>query len=228
MKYIEAIFIKEDSNRFSGLVNLNNELIGCYLPYSCKLGNALNLYGKTVLMLPINGKRFQYKIVAVIDQDTYYYIDLNKINALFEESIAFEYLTNYSRENRITKNYRADFANIDEKKVLELKTVLSVEDSAIYPSVNPVRSIKQMKELLMLKKEGYTVILILILLNRNINQITINDKYVEFSQLFINLLMNQVELHIHEVEYFNNDFSLSVGIKHRIDYDNHRILIIKN
>jgi DNA-binding sugar fermentation-stimulating protein len=225
MNYVEALFIKEESNRFSVLVKIKEEIVGCYLPYSSKLGNALNLYGKKVLILPINGKRFKYKIVAIVDNDNIYYVDLNNINALFEESFANKYLSNYTRENRITNNYRADFVNRNAKQVLEIKTLLSPDKNAIYPSVNPIRFNKQMKELALLSEQGYTVIIILILLNRNIHQISINQKYTEFSQMFFSLLLNQCELHIHEIKYINDNFLLSDKIIHDIDYDSNRIIL---
>lgn len=225
MNYIEAVFVKENSNRFSAVVKLGENIISCYLPYSSKLGKELKPEGKKVFLLPINGKRFAYKIVAIIDNDKTYYIDLNKVNDLFEKFIYTKYFYKFSREKKISNNYRSDFNNTDAKQVLEVKTLLSSQANAIYPSVNPIRFIKQLKEISVLIREGYSVILVLILLNKNIRQISFNYKYSEFSKLFFRLLNIGCELHIHEIVYMDNDFVISEEKLFNIEYKNKLITI---
>lgn len=225
MIYLEAIFLKEKTNRFFVEVLFEGEVLGCYLPYSSKLAVTLSPYGKKVLLLPIKGKRFKYKIVALIDEGNVYYLDLNTVNTLFEESRIFEYFNNYSCEKTVTNNYRADFINNNSKQVLEIKTILSPSTTAIYPNVNPVRFYKQLKELSSLIKEGYLVTIVFILLNKNIQQISFNNKYFDFTELFFSLLKNKCDLHIHEIEYENIQFRISPEKKYNIDFENYRITI---
>jgi len=225
LNYIEALFLNEKSNRFFIEVLLNGEITGCYLPYSSKLAAKLAPQGKTALLLPINGKRFKYKIIALRDEGNVYYIDLNTVNDLFEDSRISEYFTNYSREKVIRNNYKADFLSSGSKQVLEIKTILSPSTDAVYPDVNPVRFIKQLRELILLKEEGYSVVMVFILLNKNIKQISFNPKYIEFIDLFFSLLKNECDLHIHEIEYNNKQFSISIEKIYNIDFEKNRITI---
>ena len=58
-KPIEGIFIREQKNRFICEVMVEDEIIECYVPSSCRLDNFIDLHGKRVLLCECQYKVYQ-------------------------------------------------------------------------------------------------------------------------------------------------------------------------
>jgi len=186
----QARFLRELKNRFICEVELAGQIIECYVPSSCRLANFIELEGKSVLIRPTISRkvRTQYALVAVPYKKSYLILNSSLANQVIEGDIRgrrFSFLgkrTQILKEHRI-ENYKADLFIVDSKTVIEIKSIISTNNVAIFPSVYSERAIEQLKSLKALLQSGYTACYVIVSLNPYVREIAI-DRNTSLFQLF--------------------------------------------
>lgn len=168
----EGEFLQEESNRFICRVLVDGKEQLCYVPSSSRLCNYLNLEGKRVLLTPIKAKTasMQLALIAMPWKRSYILLNSSLANAIIEHNITgrrFHYLgqrAHVIKEHRLG-SYKADFFIEDTKTIVEVKSVISSNDIASFPTVYSERSDEQLKVLLSYLKQGYKACYIIVSLN---------------------------------------------------------------
>lgn len=184
--YISGVFVKELKNRFLCEVKIDGKVEECYVPSSCHLSNFLRLKGKRVVLVPTQGKnpRTKYALYAAPYRRNYIILNTSLSNVAIEKGIhsrRFSYLG--KRENVQTEHsieeYKADIYIPSTKTIVEIKSVLSSNNEAVFPTVYSERTQNQLKSIQEMLDKGYKVAFIIVSLNPYIKKITI-DKGTEF------------------------------------------------
>jgi DNA-binding sugar fermentation-stimulating protein len=150
---VEGKFIRELKNRFLCEVKIDGKVEECYVPSSCHLSNFLQLKGKRVLLIPTQGKnpRTRYALYAAPYRRNYIILNTSLSNVAIEKNIynrRFSYLgkrSNVQKEHSVD-GYKADIYIPNTKTIVEIKSVLSTKDEAIFPTVYSERTQNQLKE----------------------------------------------------------------------------------
>ena len=164
----------------------------CYVPSSCHLSNFLQLKGKRVVLVPTKGKnpRTRYALYAALYRRNYIILNTSLSNVAIEKGIhsrRFSYLG--KRETVQTEHsvegYKADIYIPDTKTIIEIKSVLSSKDNAVFPTVYSERTQNQLESIQEMLDKGYKVAFIIVSLNPYIKKITIDKStafYVELTK----------------------------------------------
>lgn len=184
--FVIGTFKRELKNRFLCEVSIDGEDVVCYVPSSCHLSNFLQLEGKKVLLVPTQtpNSRTPYALFAVPYKRNYIVLNTSLANRAVENSIqsrCFCFLG--ERKSRIKEHtidsYKTDLYLPKTKTIVEIKSIISVADNAMFPTVYSERTIKQLNQIFQLLKKGYKVCLMIVSLHPYINAIII-DKDSEF------------------------------------------------
>ena len=184
--YISGVFVKELKNRFLCEVKIDGKVEECYVPSSCHLSNFLQLKGKRVVLIPTQGKnpRTKYALYAAPYRRNYIILNTSLSNVAIEKGIhnrRFSYLgkrSNVQKEHSV-EGYKADLYIPQTKTIVEIKSVLSENDEAVFPTVFSERTQNQLKSIQEMLDKGYKVVFIIVSLNPYIKKLTI-DKSTEF------------------------------------------------
>ena len=179
-------FVRELKNRFLCEVKIDGKVEECYVPSSCHLSNFLQLKGKRVVLVPTQGKnpRTRYALYAAPYRKNYIILNTSLSNVAIEKGIhnrRFSYLgkrENVQKEHSI-EGYKADIYIPATNTIVEIKSVLSSNDKAVFPTVYSERTQNQLKSIQEMLDKGYKVAFIIVSLNPYIKKITI-DKGTEF------------------------------------------------
>jgi len=179
-KCIEGIFVKELKNRFLCEVLISGISTVCYVPSSCHLGNFLALRGKKVLLAPTStpNARTSYSLYAVPYKRSYIVLNTSIANRAVESSLQrrqFSFLgkrTHFMTEHRIDK-YKADLYIEDTNTIIEIKSVISLDEIAKFPTVFSERSLTQLAMLKEFLVCGYRVHYCIVSLNPYVKSIQI-------------------------------------------------------
>ena len=179
-------FVRELKNRFLCEVKIDGKVEECYVPSSCHLSNFLQLKGKRVVLVPTQGKnpRTRYALHAAPYRKNYIILNTSLSNVPIEKGIhnrRFSYLgkrENVQKEHSI-EGYKADIYIPATNTIVEIKSVLSSNDKAVFPTVYSERTQNQLKSIQEMLDKGYKVAFIIVSLNPYIKKITI-DKGTEF------------------------------------------------
>ena len=152
--FIEGIFVQELKNRFLCEVLIDGASTVCYVPSSCHLSNFLVLKGKKVLLVPtqVPNARTKYALFAVRYRRSYILLNTSMANRAVENSIhsrRFAFLQKRAfvlKEHRIN-NYKADLYIQDSSTVIEIKSIISTDVRASFPTVFSERTQKQLTQL---------------------------------------------------------------------------------
>lgn len=187
---IRGYFIEEQKTRFLCNVLIEGEVVECYMPSSCKLGKIIDLSGREVLLKPVERKnsRTSMSIQAIKLEDQFVWVNLSDANRVIEEQIqkrCFSFLGNRTLIEREKNfgNYKADLYITKAKTIVEVKTVLSVENSASFPTYTVRRAERQLESILELL-DSYTVCYIVVSLNPKTRVVNINESNSRFCELF--------------------------------------------
>ena len=179
-EYITATFIKELKNRFLCEVEIDGEHFVCYVPSSCHLSNFLKLEGQKVLLVPTQTKnaRTQYALFAVPYKKSYIILNTSMANRAIENSIHSRRFSALGKRKTVIKEhyvegYNSDLFISDTSTVIEIKSVLSTEDTAQFPTVFSERTLKQLEKIQNLMTKGYKVHYIIVSLNPYVKAIKI-------------------------------------------------------
>ncbi len=179
-EYKTGVFKQELKNRFLCEVEIDGKSTVCYVPSSCHLSNFLNLKGKEVVLKPTQAKgaRTQYSVYAVPYKRSYLLLNTSMANRVVEASIQsrrFAYLgtrRNVIKEHYV-EGYKCDLFLADTDTIIEIKSALSTDTYASFPTVFSERSILQLEKLQSLIGAGYNVHYIIVSLNPYVKGIKI-------------------------------------------------------
>ena len=190
-EYITATFIKELKNRFLCEVEIDGERVVCYVPSSCHLSNFLKLEGKKVLLVPTQTKntRTKYALFAVPYKKSYIILNTSMANRAIENSIHGRRFSELGkRKTVITEHYvdgyKSDLFIKDTETIIEIKSVLSMEKDAEFPTVFSERSLEQLEKLKNLLQKGYTVWYMIVSLNPYIESVSISKDTTFYKELY--------------------------------------------
>ena len=189
-EYITATFIKELKNRFLCEVDIDGERVVCYVPSSCHLSNFLKLEGKKVLLVPTKAKdaRTQYALYAIPYKRSYIMLNTSIANRAIENSIHSRRFSSLGKRNTVIKEhyvegYKSDLFIKDTNTIIEIKSVLSTESTALFPTVFSERSLEQLEKLHYLQNNGYAVRYMIVSLNPYIKCIAISQDTAFYQKL---------------------------------------------
>lgn len=190
-KYIHGIFKCELKNRFLCLVSIDDKDTICYIPSSSRLENFIDLQGKEVLLVPTESKtaRTKYAVYAIKKKQNYIILNTSVPNRIINKEIhnrRFSFLgkrNNVSREKRINE-YKCDLFIEDTQTIVEIKSIITENSSAVFPAVHSDRAISQLREISALLENGYKAYYCFVSLNPYVKEIKINEQEKEFYELF--------------------------------------------
>lgn len=180
--FVIGTFKRELRNRFLCEVEIDNADVVCYVPSSCHLANFLQLEGRKVLLVPTKTmkSRTSLSLFAVPYKRNYIVLNPSMANRALEHSIrkkCFSFLgnrTNVIREH-IVDGYKSDLFLPASNTILEIKSVISIANSATFPTVYSERTINQMQAIYTMLLKGYRVCLAIVSLHPYVNCVKIDN-----------------------------------------------------
>ena len=196
--YKTGIFIREIKNRFLCEVEIDSKIVVCYVPSSCHLSNFLNLYKKKVLLVPTRtpNSRTPYALFAVPYKQSYIVLNTSMANRVIEADIKrrfFSYLgkrENVMREYSVS-GYKCDLYIKDTDTMVEIKSIISTNSRALFPTVYSERAINQLLKIQEILQSEQRVCFCIVSLHPYVCEIVIDQKtefYIELKRC-INLGM---------------------------------------
>lgn len=190
--FIQGIFKEELKNRFLCLVEVDGKDALCYIPSSCRLSNFMDLTGKSVLLTRVASinARTEYAVYAFRMGKQFILLNMSKANRVIESNIRnrrFSFLgkrTNVKKEY-IVENYKSDLYIEDTRTVVEIKSILSFDREAFFPTVYSQRAIDQLIKISDLLDKGYRVCYIFVSLNSSAKALRINREIADYYKLFV-------------------------------------------
>ena len=184
--YTAGTFVSEEKNRFRCTVNIDGTAETCYIASSCRLDNFIELPGKTVLLRPVIKKKAstKYAVFAVKHERSYVLLNSSLANTAIENSLRSRKLAMlgkrlpYKKEFTID-NYKADLYLPDSQTLIEIKSVITLQKKAFFPTVYSERALKQLAALEALLGKGFKAHLIIIALSPYVEEVEI-PKETEF------------------------------------------------
>lgn len=180
---LEGTFIREEKTRFLCAVEIDGNPEQCYVPSSCKLEQLINLQGETVWLKPVHNRNsnLKYCIYAVKKKQGWVLLNLAEANNIIEAQLnrrLFSFLGNRKEVQRekLVEGYKADLYLPASRTVIEIKTVLTEEESAIFPGVKSLRIERQLIDIGKLLEAGYKVCYFVIALNPRTARLEIAEK----------------------------------------------------
>ena len=188
---ILGIFIQEKNNRFLCDVLINGVVEECYVPSSCHLSHFIDLHGESVLLKHHKSKnaRTKYSLYALLKDGQEIPLDLEISNRVVEAEIKrrlFSALGNrqHIKKETLVRGYKCDLFIEDTNTIIEVKSILSMERFALFPTIKSERSTNQLLALRELLFDGYSVFYYFVSLCPKVKQIGINCKYDEYRKAF--------------------------------------------
>lgn len=210
-KPTDGIFIKECKNRFICEVMVKGENIECYVPSSCRLDNFIDLHGKRVLLLPTKASkaRTRFSLFAVPYKRNHILLNIGKVNSVIERDIKKRCFSTLGKRSDIHReykigSYKSDLFIANSNTLLEVKSILSLEKVAMFPTVFSQRTLDQLQEISSLLDQGYNAALVIASLNPYVEDIQIDTSSLFYKALIPciekGMQLFAVSLHIHQGE----------------------------
>lgn len=177
-KLILGQFISESKNRFLCTVKIDGTEEICHIASSCRLDNFIDLRNRWVLLVENTSKksRTKYSVIAVKHKRNYITLNTSWANKAIDCSILsrkFSFLgkrRDYKAEF-VLDGYKTDFFIPNSKTIVEIKSVISTEDTAFFPTVFSERTISQLDTISRLLGSGYKGYFIIVSLNPYVKEI---------------------------------------------------------
>jgi len=219
---VYGIFKEETKNRFLCTVSIDGTDTVCYIPSSCRLSNFIDLENRTVMLRPIKKKdsRTKYVVYAVKYRRSYVPLNLSVSNRVLETEIRRRYFSFLGirkavfRE-RVIDGYKSDLYIADTDTVIEVKSILSFNKNAIFPTVFSERANRQLEELLGLLANGHRVCYMLVSMCASVESIQINAEQDEYYRLFVDCMRHGMTVG-----------AISLSMKNDLPYVKSRIDVI--
>lgn len=198
-EYKEGVFVQELKNRFLCEVLIDGALTVCYVPSSCRLGNFLSLAGKRVLLIPTKDKkaRTSYSLFAIPYKHSYVLLNPSMANVAVLKSIRgrrFSFLGDRQdvRREHIVKGYKTDLFIEQTKTIIEVKSVIALGNTAVFPTVYSERSQAQLTTIYNLLACGYKAALFIVSLNPYITSISVDPAAPLFQEIQQNVAAGMI------------------------------------
>ena len=177
---IYGTFKEETKNRFLCQVTIDSKDVECYI----------HMKGRTVLLKHNQSKdaRTEYAVYAVKIKNEIILLNLSQANRIIEEALhkrRFSFLglrRQIVREKKIG-GYKSDLYIEDTKTIIEIKSILSFQKAALFPTVYSERGIKQLAQLSTLLDEGFKVCYLFVSFSHHVREIQINNGIEEYARL---------------------------------------------
>ena len=190
-RYVQGVFKCELKNRFLCLVSIDNIDTICYIPSSSRLENYIDLKNQRVLLIPTESKdaRTKYAVFAIRKKQNYIILNTSIPNRVIGEELhkrRFSFLgkrKNVVREKRID-GYKTDLFIEDTNTLVEIKSIITNENNAAFPTVHSDRAINQLIRISKLLDKGYNALYCFASLNPYVKKITVNKDESEYYKLF--------------------------------------------
>lgn len=191
---IKGTFINESKNRFLCVVKLTSgEEEECYVPSSCRISNFLDMSNATVYLRKNKDStaRTKYRLIAVETSTGIIPLEMTYANRFVEENIRNRRFSFIGKRNEVLRehkieNYKCDLFIPKTKTIIEIKSVLSFDNNATFPTVYSERANSQLKQFEQLLDDGYRVVYIFISLTPKPKEIKINKSIGEYYKPFKN------------------------------------------
>lgn len=223
-KCIEGRFVRELKNRFLCEVLIDGVSTVCYVPSSCHLGHFLPLAGKRVLLVPVasNAAKTQYALFAVPYKKSMIFLNTSVanyavINSIQTRKMAFLGCRRTTIREHYIDGYKADLFVKDTNTIIEVKSVLTSESEAVFPTVYSGRTIKQLKQLDALLGNGYNAHFCVVSLNPYVKAVNLSLQS-EFGNTFDACLSDGLTFSAFTCTIKDNKFVLSHRLPIRFDY----------
>lgn len=190
--YITGTFLSENKNRFLCTVEIGGAKECCYIASSCRLDNFIDLRGKTVLLKATASKKAvtRYAVCAVKHKQSYILLNTSLANKAIENTLHSSKLVSFGKRNDIKREctidgYKADFYIPCSKTIVEVKSVISTNKVALFPTVYSERALAQLISIEEHLQNGYKARLAIVSLNPYVTRIEIlknSEFYDEFSR----------------------------------------------
>ena len=188
--FINGIFLAEEKNRFLCTVEIDGAKETCYIASSCRLDNFINLHNRPVLLKRTSGANVstRYAVYAVKHKKSFILLNTSLANKAVENTIKSRKLSSIGKRSDIKKEhkisgYRADFFIPCSKTIIEVKSVITTEATAVFPTVFSERSISQLALIEELLSKGYKAQLIIVSLNPYVKEISIAQNTTFYESL---------------------------------------------
>lgn len=188
---VEGIFKTEHKNRFLCTVCIDGKDTTCYIPSSCKLDRLIDLKNKTVLLKKNRSPkaRTEYALVAVKHGHRHILLNLAQANQVIEDQLTRRFFSFLGKRKSVShetyvSGYRSDLFIQDTNTIVEIKTLLSLEKTGLFPSVYSERSLEQLRKLSQLLDAGFNVCYLVVSLSPTVREIKIDKAFGEHWALF--------------------------------------------
>lgn len=215
---IEGTFVKELKNRFLCEVLINDELTVCYVPSSCHLSHFLDLSGKKVVLKKnaTSGSRTEYALAAIPYKRNYIVLNTSAANIAFENSIHSRLFSKLGKRNDYKheftiQGYKCDFYLPQSKSIIEIKSILSLDSHASFPTVYSQRTSIQLKKLLALLRQGYHAYFFIISLHPYLEEVHIQSG-IEFYELIKECIEEGLSVQAYTIRTKEKQYSLDKSI----------------
>lgn len=219
-KFVTGIFVQELKNRFLCEVRINEENVICYIPSSCRLSNFLELAGKLVLLRENTtiGSRTKYAVYAVKYGRQFILVNLSETNRIIENEIERRFFSFLGKRKSVSHEicidgYKSDLYIKDTRTIIEIKSILSVERTAEFPTVYSDRAVQQLQKLSSLLESGYKVCYMFVSLNSKVESISVNHNVPEFFNVFRDCINQGMEVCAVSVKLVNHHPTIHKRIK---------------
>jgi len=182
-KIVKGVFVEELKNRFLCSVLIDGMLVECYVPSSCRLENFLELRGKEVLLVPTQAPkaRTQYALLAIPYKKKHILLNTGLSNRVIEESMGRRFFSFIGKRKEVIREhyvdgYKCDLYVKDRNMLVEIKSVISLNRVAKFPTVFSDRSITQLEQIYKLLCNGHQATFIIASLNPYVKEIHMDKR----------------------------------------------------
>lgn len=186
-----GIYRREGKYRFGCEVEIQNKIENCYVSSSAKLEQFVALKGKEVRLIKnLGNTKNKYTLWSVKYGAGEIILDLNRVNLVIEnlirrKNLLFKDYKKITREKKVG-DFKSDLVIEMEEymEIIEIKTIISLEEIALFPNLQTYRAIEQLKKIESLLKQGLRVTYMLIALSPYIRDIEINPEYKDYRKYY--------------------------------------------
>lgn len=189
-KFVMGIYKSELKNRFLCEVYIDNEDVVCYVPSSCHLSNFLQLEGKRVLLVPTKTvkTRTSMALFAVPYKRNYIILNTSMANRAIESAIHGRRFSFLGHRKVVVKEhtvdgYKSDLFLPESNTIIEIKSIISSDISAVFPTVYSERTILQLRAIHSMLLKGYNVCFMIVSLHPYVKNIQIDTNTEFYSEL---------------------------------------------
>lgn len=220
---IEGVFIKELQNRFLCEVLVAGKIETCYIPSSCHLSHFLKLDGRSVILREnvSKGATTPYALAAIPYKRSHVVLNTAAANRAFENSLTsrrFSFLgprKQFQRECMI-EQYKCDFFIPHTRTIIEVKSVLTLDHHAVFPTIYSERFLRQLNCISVLLEKGYSANLIIVGLNPYIKDVRILKESYCYNNL-IDCFNKGLSIKAYTLRTQHNDYTIDKQIKLFLD-----------